>query len=88
MSRGRCHFRAQGDPLNFYSNDEFEEFFLCGPQCLHKGKMKKVRVDLDFDVQPSVYSPVIDVNYELEELCDSISKDLIDLGNFKISLWP
>jgi hypothetical protein len=49
--------------------------------------MKKVRVDLDFDVQPSVYSPVIDVNYELEELCDSISKDLIDLGNFKISLW-
>jgi hypothetical protein len=53
MSSRRCHFKAQEDPLNLCSSDEFEEFFLCGPQCPHKRKMKKARVDLDIDVQSS-----------------------------------
>jgi hypothetical protein len=35
MSGKRCPSRAQGDPLNLCSSNEFKEFFLCGPQCPH-----------------------------------------------------
>jgi hypothetical protein len=49
--------------------------------------MKKVRVDFDIDIQPSVLVVIIDASYEFEEFCDNIFKDLIDLGKIKISLW-
>jgi len=42
MSGRKCHFRTQGNPLTLCSSNEFEEFFLCGPQCPHKGKMKRL----------------------------------------------
>ncbi len=64
--------------------------FSCVVFIVHiKVKMKKLlKVHLDIDVQPNVSTPLIDASYEFEELCESNSKDLIDLGKIKISLWP